>query len=190
MKRGGASLIILIVSGLLIVVLILGMLVYFSLIGPDYNNDYASRIESGEIKNPIDGLSKEEAVAKFDASFIQYLLTSIKAYNLHKMPLTGERPEIVVYVEETPFHAWVIDGEIFVESGKIENPDIIIRTNKEEAISMIESKDYIEESFNSGLSQIELAADKTTLLGKGYVTLYTETTGKSITGNIARIYVD
>jgi len=51
---------------------------------------------------------------------------------------------------------------------------------------MINDKNYIEQSFKDGTSQIELVATKTTLFSKGYLSLYTDLTGESITGMVLR----
>ena len=50
--------------------------------------------------------------------------------------------------------------------------------------------DYVALSFESGNSQIELLESKSTLFGKGYLSLYQELTGKSVTGNIIKIYAN
>ena len=47
---------------------------------------------------------------------------------------------------------------------------------------MIQNKEYIEQSFQEEKSTIEAVSDKTVLATKGYLELYTELTGKSITG--------
>jgi len=47
---------------------------------------------------------------------------------------------------------------------------------------MLQNKDYISESFQSGASKMEMVAGKTELASKGYLEIYTGITGKSITG--------
>ena len=115
-------------------------------------------------------------------SFVYFLLYSINAYNLHEAPLSDDEPKIEIFIEDEVYSASVKKGEIYVSKQGTEKKDIIIHTTKEEAVKMIQSKEYIEQSFQEGKSTIETISDKTVLATKGYLELYTELTGKSITG--------
>lgn len=179
------------VAGVLLVLVLIGaMFFYFSLGGSDYSASYSAGIESGEIVNPASGLSLEEAAARFDESFVYYLAVSIGAYNLHNPPLSSNKPKIEIFVGEERYNIVVRKGEIEVGSGGIEGEDILIRTSVEEAVKMMQDRNYVKESFLAGESSIELVAEKSTLFAKGYLGLYTELTGESITGNVFRIYLD
>ncbi|MEM4259340.1 MAG: hypothetical protein QXS38_01075 [Candidatus Pacearchaeota archaeon] len=168
----------------LIFLLIITSFFYFALFASDN-----SKVYSGiEIKNPISDLTDEAALVAFDESFIFYLLYSIKAYNLHAPPLSSDYPRIEVEVSGEPFSATVLRGVINVSKGKIAKEDIIIRTTKEEAIKMLRDKNYIMNSFNEGKSRIELVAGQTTLFAKGYLNMYNEITGKSVTSNTIKIF--
>ena len=179
------------VVGVVMVLVLAGaMFFYFSLSGSDYSASYSDKIESREIVNPASGLSLEEAVAQFDESFVYYLAVSIGAYNLHNPPLSSNKPKIEIFVDEEIYNIVVRKGEIEVGRGGIEGEDIVIRTSVEEAVKMVQDREYVRESFLAGRSSIELVAEKSTLFAKGYLSLYTELTGESITGNVFRIYLD
>ncbi len=170
----------------LIAVLLILTFLYFILFKP--NN--ASVYSGIDIKNPVLLMSDEQALAAFDESFVFYLLYSIEAYNLHNPPLSSDRPKIEVNVDDEIYNAVINKGMINVTKGEILGEDIMIKTSKAEAIIMLRDKNYIAESFESGESEIVLVADKTTLFAKGYLNMYTELTGKSITGNMIRIALD
>jgi hypothetical protein len=172
------------VSIALIAALIIAIFLYFALFKPNNSGAY-----SGEtLINPVEGLSDKQAVLAFDESFVFYLLYSIKAYNLHNPPLSSDTPKIEIKVGDDVYNAEIKKGEIIVGKGAIEGEDIVIGTTKEEAVKMLRDRNYVTQSFNDGKSEIEMVAGKTTLFAKGYLNMYTELTGKSITGNIIRIY--
>lgn len=178
MKRGW----LIFLGIVLVLVVLLGGFFYYALAKPKSNNQMRA------LENPAANLSIEEARARFDESFIYYLLASIKAYNLHAPPLSSDAPKIEIAVGDKVFSAVVNKGEILVNNKAINNEDIRITTPLDEAIAMIKYPDYVQSSFADGKSDIELVASKTTLFAKGYLSLYTELTGKSVTGNVFRIY--
>ncbi len=180
----------LIISILLVVILVVIMFYYFALRSPDYSSLYESRIKSGELVNPIEGKSIEEAIADFDETFVHYLLYTIKAYNLHNPPLSSDIPKIEVYVEDEIYNAKIIKGDIIVKRGAIDEEDISITTSREEAVNMIKTKNYVIESFKNKKSNIELKAEKSILFAKGYLNLYNEITGESVTGNVIEVYTN
>ena len=178
-KRGGK---VFWISASLIVLLIASLFLYFVLFKPNNLSSY-----SQTLKNPVFGLTDEQAVIDFNEDFVLYLLYSIKADNLHNVPLTSNYPKIEIDVGDEIFSATVKKGVISVGRGEILNEDAVIRTTKEEAVKMLRDKSYVTKSFNDGKSGIELVADRTTLFAKGYLNMYNELTGNSITGNIIRI---
>lgn len=178
------------VSIALIIVLVVGIFLYFSLNGPNYDAKYSEKISSGQLVNPVNGLTQEQAVANFDESFVYYLLYSIKAYNLHSPPLSSDLPKIEIFVGNQTFNVEIEKGIIYAKRGEIAEKDIIIRTNANEAVKMLKDKSYVQESFLNGNSNIERVASQTTLFGKGYLNMYNELTGKSLTGNVIKIYVN
>jgi len=171
---------------LVAVVLIVGLFLYFALSGKNYDDLYSGAV----LPNPTDGLSLEEAIAEFDEEFVYYLLVSIKAYNLHEPPLSSDKPKIEFLIDSEVFNAIVDDGRIVVEKGQIDSEDMSISTTTEEAVLMVQNRNYVQDSFVTEKSTIELKAEKSTLFAKGYLSLYTELTGKSITGGVTRIYLE
>ena len=173
-----------------VLLLIVGIFLYFSLSGPNYDARYAEKISSGELVNPVYALTEEQAVLAFDESFIYYLLYSIKAYNLHSPPLSSDSPKIEIFIGNQTYNVEIEKGVIYVKRGEVVEKDIIIRTNAVEAVNMLKNKDYVQESFLNGNSNIERVASQTTLFGKGYLKMYNELTGKGLTGNVIKIYID
>ena len=168
---------------------VLGVVLFF--IGAFLYMSLAKPKSSGEqtvLQNPANGLTFEEAKLKFDESFVYFLLVAIKAYELHNPPLSSDSPKIEIVVGDKPFSAIIDKGQILVATRNIDNPDIRINTPLDEAVLMVQNPNYVPNSFADGKSGIELLASKTTLFSKGYLGLYTELTGKSVTGNVARIY--
>lgn len=147
---------------------------------------------SGEtyvLANPAEGLSDEEAAARFDESFVVYLLYSIGANELKNVPFTSNTPKIEFYIGDDVYNAEIVSGSVNAGKGAMDGEDIIIRTSAEEAVKMIRDKNYISESFSNGGSGIELIAGKTTLFTKGYLGIYTKLTGNSVTGSLlSRLY--
>lgn len=183
------SRVFLVIGIILILLFFVGAFLYFALFVPRDNSEwYSSQEQTGNLANPVSGLSTEMAVKEFNESFVFYLLYTIKAYNLHSPPLSRDQPRIQFFIDEEVYQASVESGIISVTRGDIANEDIIIRTTREEAVLMLKDIEYVKSSFSSGKSGIELVADKTTLFGKGYLNLYTELTGKSITGNVVSMY--
>jgi hypothetical protein len=143
-----------------------------------------------ELENPAEGLSIEEAVEVFDEEFVFYLMASVGAQNLHNPPLSRNKPKIEVDVGDESYSVVVEKGNFAITRGEMEDEDLYLQTTKEEAIKMMGDKKEIQESFGGGRSSVELKAGKSELFAKGYLNLYTELTGKSITGNVVRIYAE
>lgn len=184
-KRGGWALWAAIA---LAVVLIIGLFFYFSLSGPSYDRYYKTLADNGQLVNPTEGKSVEESAAQFNESFVYYLLYNIKAYNLHNVPLSDNKPRLQLYIGEIAYNAVIDSGKMIVAKGKISNEDVVIRTSTIEAVKMMQNKEYVFKSFESGGASIELVASKSTLFGKGYLNLYNQITGKSVSGNVVGIY--
>lgn len=182
-KRGGW---IFWISAILVLSLIIILFLYFVLFKTDNSSVYSGQT----LSNPVLGLSDAQAIDSFDSGFVFYLLYSIKAYNLHNPPLSSDYPRLEINVGGEIFNAIVKKGSISISDGGIANEDAVIKTTKEEAIKMLRDRSYVTKSFNDGFSGIELVADKTTLFAKGYLNMYNELIGKSITGNIIRISMD
>ena len=164
-----------ILAGVLIVfIVIIGIASYYFINGKNSNVQVNSNTgnEVKKILNPAEGLTLEEAVAKFDENFVYYLLYNIGASDLHSPPFSSAVPQIKFYINDDIYNAEIIDGQIKVNEGEIEGEDIIIRTTTEEAVKMVVDQNYVANSFSNGLSSIELVAGKLELASKGYLKIY------------------
>lgn len=171
-KRGSKAIWISLI--IIVVLLMITGLIYYFLIGNKVNSGGQTII----LENPASGLTAEEAVAQFNESFVLYLLYSIGANKLHNPFLSSDKPKIEIYVSDDGYNA-IVDDYIKVGKGEINGEDIRIRTSKEEAVKMMNDKQYVAKSFQEGNSSIELVASKAKLFSKGYLGLYDELTGKS-----------
>ena len=129
------------------------------------------------VRNPVEGLSDEQAAAKFDEGFVSYLLYSIGAGKLHNPPFSSNTPKIVFFIDDDIFNAEVKNGGIVVKKGNINDADIMIITSKEEGVKMLRDRNYVVKSFSDGKSSFSALADKLSLLSKGYLDMYNKLTG-------------
>lgn len=165
------------VSLIVVAVLIvaIGFFSWYIFIGPDNSGLYKG---GGRVlENPVSGLTMEEAIDQFDEDNVYYLSVIIESYNLHNAPFSSDTPKIVIYAGDDLFSIEISDGRISVERGEISGEDIIIYSTKEEVIKMLIDSNYIAESFNDGLSNVELVAGDIELAAKGYLKLYDTITG-------------
>jgi hypothetical protein len=114
---------------------------------------------------------------EIEAELVNYASVALKLYNLHNTPFTYNTPKIQFYIDDSAYSAEVIQGDIFVEPGIIENPDIIIRTTYEAIFNAVENEAE-EGSFGFEDSSIELVSSKFILFTKGYLGLYKEFEGQ------------
>lgn len=122
---------------------------------------------------------------------VNFLLYTIKAYNLHNPPLSKNTPKIEIVIDNEVFSSEIIKGKILTERKTIENADIKIKTGKSEFLRILSSNDIkkaVQESAEAGNLEIEMLAGKLELASKGYLNVYKEVTGKSLTGNIIKIF--
>lgn len=131
------------------------------------------------LKNPVAGLSDEEAVKLFDEKFVSYLLYAIDADSLHAPPLSSETPKIKFEIENEIFEAEIIEGRIIVKKAGSSGEDILIKTSKTEAVKMLRDVNYVAKSFQEGKSSIELKANQAELFTKGYLKIYNELESKA-----------
>ena len=182
LKKGSAWLL---VGVMMIVVFIVLMFFYFAL----YQHPYSLLFQgTTALQNPVVGLSDDAAAVAFNESFVLYLLASIEAQHLHNPPLSSDTPKIELHVDNLVFQAIVDDGGIHVERGNIAEKDIVITTTAREGVKMLRDRNYIARSFQSGDSSIQLVSNKATLFAKGYLSLYRDLTGKSMTGSVIGLY--
>ena len=174
-KRGLGWLGITIIVLVVLVLIAVGIFA-FAIFNIGAKNPYAGL--DGEVTNPAEDLTVEEAVEQFNESFVFYLLYSIEAYTLHNPPFSSDKPKIEFLIDTDVYNAVITDGMIDVSKGPINDEDAVITTSTEEAVKMIKDESYIEDSFRSGLSQIELISGKTKLASKGYLGIFQQLTGE------------
>lgn len=174
-----------IVGIVLVFILVIAMFLYFAMAVPQ-------KPRAGtEIINPTKGLSNEQAVLQFDKTYIDYLVFAIGGWKLHNPPLSEETPKIKIVIGSELYVSEVVDGQISTQQKDIDNEDIIITATKEEIVSIISSENMeekVKESAQQGKTNIELKAGYTTLFSKGYLSIYKDLTGKSLTGSVIRIF--
>src|SRR3989344_6926926 len=134
-------------------------------------------VDLNKVKKTVDSLSVQEAVARFDSTYVLYLLSKINVNALHKNPLTQNTPKIEIRLEDSIYSAEIKNSRIYVQNGEIEREDIAIITKKEEAVKMIKDENYAAESFQSGGSEVVLIANKIDLFATGYLKLDSSLTG-------------
>src|SRR3989344_1029693 len=169
------------IFGIIILLIVVLGLAYYLVF---FNNEFfgVKKSSSGEsdyksIKNPVEELSDEQAVANFDEGFVSYLLYSIGTGKLHNPPFSSKTPKIVFFIDDNIFNAEIINGGIIVKMGNINNADIMIITSKEEGVKMLRDRNYVVKSFSDGKSSFSALADKLSLLSKGYLDMYNKLTG-------------
>jgi hypothetical protein len=157
---------------------IIGIVFFFAVCISLSNSDAAKTDSPSQDKNSLLG---NLAPQNYDKSEEIDLSESIKSMalilglnELHNPPFSSDTPKIQVYLSKSPYSVEIINKEILVRQSLIKNPDLIIRTNIEEAGKMSSDKNYIKESFNSGNSEVEIVAGKMTLLLKGYDKVYSK----------------
>lgn len=115
---------------------------------------------------------------------INFLFYNIKAYKLHNTPLSGNTPKIELVIGNEVYSSEIIKGNFLTKKESIEGEDLKIITSKEEFIKILNSgnlKQDLQGSVSEGKTEIEVLAGNTELLAKGYLALYKEITGKSLT---------
>jgi hypothetical protein len=129
--------------------------------------------EEGERKIIIKGEDIGNLTLKdIQKELISYISVILELYNLHDIPFSSIHPRIQMYIDNDAYYIEVIEGDIIIKEDITQNPDIIIKTTHEEVFKVMEDNTYVEESLNSGKTQIELVASKFILFSKGYLTLY------------------
>ena len=197
MKKGQTNLPAIVLSILGGITLIITLsFVYMSINGPNHSNEYYQKIESGEIKNPVQeySLSIEENdlqnteerkiiieanLSEIDSvdikkELINYGTIVLKLYNLHNIPFTSQTPKIQIDIGDISYYLEVINGKIILKDGKAVEPDLKITTTEEELFKIIENSNYAEESLSSGRTTIEPVASDFVLFSKGYLELAKE----------------
>lgn len=181
-QKGGAGIVITIII-LVLIIAVLASALFFLYIKPsmsEQNNGNPSTISNpilhllNQNKSSINQISViERAVLEFNASYVNYLIDSIGASNLHSAIGFGN-PKIEFVIDEETWNSEL--GNIrLTERGNSDDPDIRIKMSKEEAVKALMSNDqklYMKQSVIRGNTQIEMIAGKVELYSKGYLDLY------------------
>lgn len=172
--------------------LILGIILILAVIGIAffYFVKAEPRYDIIPIQNPINSNTNLSQLI-IGEEHVAYVLNEIRAYKLHNPPLSSEKPIIEIDVDDSKFKADVDKGEVKVEKGAADNPDIKIITTREEMINALTSldiKNYIKSSVSSEKTKLELVAGYVELFSKGYLSIYQDLTGKSFSGSVTKIF--
>jgi hypothetical protein len=135
-------------------------------------SDSKSNTDNSLLGNSVSSNSNTKLSELNPIDAIKSMASSLKLSSLHNPPFSSDTPKIQVYLSGTSYSIEVISGKVSVKQSEIQNPDLIIRTNMEEAEKMYYDKSYIKQSFTSGKSGVEIVAGKVTLLLKGYDKIY------------------
>jgi hypothetical protein len=130
--------------------------------------------EEGEKLIIIQANIGEINISQIEKELVNYGAIALKLYNLRNIPFTTTNPKIQIYVDENSYWIEILKGNIIIYEGENGGKDIIIKTTKEEIFKIVENKNYVQQSFSSGKTTIELIANKFVLFSKGYLTLYKE----------------
>ena len=86
-----------VVLGIVVVLLLIGGIFAYYIFG-NFNRSEGSTGRT--LENPTSNLTNEEAVLRFDESFVRYLLYSIGASRLHNPPLSKNKPKVEFYIDD------------------------------------------------------------------------------------------
>ncbi len=162
----------------IILILILGIIVIFILGLVGYNFLISNKPDTSLVSG-----SKIIDKQTIGIEQVSFLLYSLNAYKLHKVPFSNNNPRIEIAIGEEFYISEVIENRIITTLGRAENKDISIVLSREEFLKILNSenlKQAVQESVAQEKMGLELVAGKPELLAKGYLSLYTEITGESV----------
>ena len=174
--------IIWIIAIILAVLFLVSAFLYYSLLNPNYPKPVFESSVYEITENTV-----------IEPIHISYVLTEIGAYQLHNPVLSSDTPKINTKITDTWYFSEVKSGQVITKKATTTNPDIIIYTNSKEILESIKSgdvKSYIKSSVSSGETSLELKAGYHTLFSKRYLPIYTELTGKTLTGGVIKIFAN
>lgn len=123
---------------------------------------------------------------------INLVLYALGASKLHNPPLSKNAPKIEFVIDNDVYSVEIIGNKFLTKKESVEGPDLRIIMPREEFINALNSnpKLYFQESVEEGKTEIEVLAGKTELTMKGYLSLYKEITGKSLSANLIKYLKD
>lgn len=119
---------------------------------------------------------------------VNYVLISIGASGLHNPPFSSNTPKIEINIGQNVYNSEVIDSNIHTTEGPSSEPDLRIIISENEFIGALNSdpKTFLQKSVSEGRTNIEIISNKITLFSKGYLELYKQVTGETLTGSIIK----
>src|SRR5208283_1912870 len=166
----------LIVLGILGIILIgfLASFIYMSLNGKDYSSNYNSptnllngNSSSYETINllgnktiVIEANNINYTLPEIEEELINYTSIILKLYNLHNIPFTSIPPKIQVYIDNNDYFIEVINGNIIINNGNVDSPDLVINTTSANMINIQQNNTPIQNAISSGEISIDMTANK------------------------------
>ncbi len=119
-----------------------------------------------------------------------FLVNAVEAYKLHTPPGSQELPRIETIIDGKVYTSEIKEGKVTTEEGPKTNPDLRFILSKEELFNTLKSenpKEYLKHAVSEGKITIEQTGSYSQIFYKGYLNLYKDITGKSLTGNLINI---
>lgn len=153
---------------LLAILICAGAFFYFSQLSPSF-------VPKPTIEKPVMVQSTEEFQVQEEQ--ISYLMSSIGAYKLQKIPFSSNYPEMEVLITDSDevFTVKVMDNQVTTTIGEADNPDLRITGDKQTVYDILKSdsmKDALLVKYRKGLIQIDLLKNDKELMLKGYKAIY------------------
>ncbi len=134
--------------------------------------------------------SQDSSSFVLQADQITYFLNELGAYQLHNRPVSSDIPRLEVVVDGRTFGSQIIAGITTTHEQAVNDPDLRIISSKEEIFKAIRSGNvqaYAKKSLAEGKMSVEQLGSYSEFFSKGYLNMYRELTGKSLTGNVMQI---
>jgi len=179
MKRGGVlrknNKELFLTLGILII-FAAGFFVYASVTAPEkLRFSIGNEISGNAVLEPLSSKNlKINENTEITPKILVSLLESINAEKLHKNLFTRKNAIINIEISEEKFYA-EIDGEINVLEGVHNEPDIAIKTTKQELVAVLSSSNSMnafKDSLSAGRISLDIFASKVNLFLKGYLNFY------------------
>jgi hypothetical protein len=177
-----------------VALLALGILTYFIVIEPAFvakpaveqpsivSESVSRTAQTNGLPGTAPGLLTR-AVPLVDTKHLVYVLTELGAYKLHENPLTGDIPEMEIYLKDIQqtFTVTVDENNVHVRDGIAESPDVRIDANQNAVVALATANNpfvfktwaaqLLREYEQRGYTATLLTSEKDLLL-KGYLALY------------------
>ncbi|VVB83429.1 Uncharacterised protein [uncultured archaeon] len=136
----------------LIVILLLGVYLYFSSLKTESGGIYSEHAQKETIKS---------------------LMNALNLQNVHDVPLIGLTPRIQIYIKEdnyfvNTYYLEISRGNVIINDGISNQTDIIISTTEEEISKAVNNTGYMKESISSGRTTIKKTTSDFILFTEGY----------------------